>query len=338
MNAFSKMLATAAFAVSFTVPALAQESAPEEINFGIISTESQQNLRPKWEPFLEDMEEQTGLKINPFFASDYAGVIEGMRFGKVQVAWFGNKSAMEAVDRAGGEIFAQTVDVTGNPGYWSLILAPADSDLTSVDDLLKCDGSLNFGLGDPNSTSGYLVPMTFVFAQNGVDPKECFKTVRNANHETNAMAVANGQVDAATNNTESLGLIEQNNPDAFEKIKVIWKSPLIPSDPLVIKSDLSEETKQKIADFVLSYGTPDSQGDATVEKEVLAGLEWAPFRKSSNDQLLPIRVMEISKTMAQLDADDSMSADEKAAKMEELEAQKAEYQKKIDENAAASGA
>ena len=55
-----------------------------------------------------------------FIAPDYAGVIEAMRFNKVHIAWFGNKSAIEAVNRAGGEVFVQTVDVTGNPGYWSL--------------------------------------------------------------------------------------------------------------------------------------------------------------------------------------------------------------------------
>src|SRR5690606_39187169 len=127
------------------------------------STESQQALKPKWEPLLADMAKATGLDIKPFFASDYAGVIEGMRFGKVQMAWYGNKSAMEAVDRAEGEVFVQTVSATGDPGYWSLILVPKDSPLNSVEDLLKCDKSLNFGLGDVNSTSGYLVPMTFVF-------------------------------------------------------------------------------------------------------------------------------------------------------------------------------
>ncbi|MEN3794081.1 phosphonate ABC transporter substrate-binding protein [Fulvimarina sp. MAC3] len=337
MNAFLKTLAAGAVATTLAGPAFAQDSQPTEINFGIISTESQQQLRPKWEPFLEDMEEQTGLTVNPFFASDYAGVIEGMRFGKVDVAWFGNKSAMEAVDRAGGEIFAQTVDVSGNPGYWGLVLAPADSDLNSLEDLLKCDQSLDFGIGDPNSTSGYLVPMTFVFAKNGVDPKSCFKTVRNANHETNAMAVANGQVDAAANNTESLALIEENNPEAFKKIKVIWKSPLIPSDPLVIKGDLPTETKNKIEDFILSYGKPETSGDAASEKDVLAGLEWAPFRKSTNDQLLPIRVMEISKNIALVEGDSTMGEDEKSAKIAELEKQKAEYQAKIDANSQNSG-
>ncbi|MAP18979.1 MAG: phosphonate ABC transporter substrate-binding protein [Aurantimonas sp.] len=325
MNMVLRTLAAATMVAGISTTALAQD----ELAFGIISTESQQNLRPKWEPFLADMEEKTGLAVKPFFASDYAGVIEGMRFDKVQLAWYGNKSAMEAVDRANGEIFAQTVDISGNPGYWSLVLAPKDSPLEKIEDLLKCDQSLNFGLGDPNSTSGYLVPMTFVFAANGVDPKECFKNVTNANHETNAMAVANGQVDAAANNTESLALIEKNNPDAFAKIKVIWKSPLIPADPIVWNTNLPQESKDKIREFFVTYGTDQSTGDVAHEKEVLAGLEWAPFVASTNDQLLPIRVMELSKTIAQIEADESRSAEEKTAEIEKLEAEKAGYEKKI---------
>ncbi len=160
--------------------------------------------------------------------------------------------------------------------------------LNSVDDLLKCDKSLTFGLGDPNSTSGYLVPMTFVFGAKGIDPKTCFKTVTNANHETNAMGVANGQLDASANNTENMALIEKNQPAAFAKIKVIWKSPLIPSDPLVWSKDLSAETKEKLRSFVLDYGTDRSKGDKAEELKTLAGLQWSPFRASTDDQLLPI--------------------------------------------------
>ncbi len=106
---------------------------------------------------------------------------------------------------------------------------------------------MNFGLGDPNSTSGYLVPMTFVFGARNIDPKSCFKTVTNANHETNAMGVANGQLDAATNNTENLALIEKNQPAAFQKVKIIWKSPLISSDPIVWSKDLSPRPRKSCA-------------------------------------------------------------------------------------------
>ena len=315
-------------AAAMTVAALMSSAAhaADVINFGIISTESQQNLRTSWEPFLEDLAEQTGLEVKPFFASDYAGIIEGMRFGKVQMAWYGNKSAMEAVDRADGEVFVQSVAVTGEPGYWSLILVPADSPIQSIDDLLKCDRSLNFGLGDPNSTSGFLVPMTFVFGAKGIDPKTCFKNVTNANHETNAMAVANKQVDAAANNTESLALIEENQPAAFAKVREIWRSPLIPADPIVWRKDLDEATKEKIRNFFLTYGTDQSTGNVQEEKEILAGLKWAPFRASSNDQLLPIRVMEVSKAIAAVQADASLDAAAKEAKLKELEAEKAKYE------------
>ncbi len=324
MNGFIKGAAVAAFSVLLSGAAYA-----EEINFGIISTESQQQLKPKWEPLLADMEKATGLTINPFFASDYSGVIEGMRFGKVQMAWYGNKSAMEAVDRAEGEVFAQQTNANGEPGYYSLIIAPADSKLTSVEDLLKCDGTLNFGLGDPNSTSGFLVPSTFVFAANNIDPKTCFKNVTNANHEANSMAVANGQVDAAANNTENLTLVEQNNPEAFKKIKVIWKSPLIASDPIVWRKDLSEETKAKIKDFMFSYGSGKATGDAAKEKEILAGLKWAGFKPSDNNQLLPIRVMELTKAIAKVQADASLSDADKQAQIEKLEAQKASFEEQI---------
>ncbi|HEY4193170.1 MAG TPA: phosphonate ABC transporter substrate-binding protein [Mesorhizobium sp.] len=327
MNAFLKGVAAAAFAMTLSGTALA-----EEINFGIISTESQQALKPKWEPLLAELSKQTGLDIKPFFASDYAGVIEGMRFGKVQLAWYGNKAAMEAVDRADGEIFVQSVSSTGDPGYWSLILVPKDSKLTSLDDLLTCDKTLNFGLGDPNSTSGYLVPMTFIFGARHIDPKNCFKNLTNANHETNAMAVANGQVDAAANNTENLALIEKNQPEAFKNIKVLWKSPLIPSDPLVWRKDLPDADKAKIKEFFLTYGTDKSKGDAAKEKAVLAGLAWAPFVASTNDQLLPVRVMELSKSISLLESDASLSDADKKAQIEKLEAEKAGYEQKLKAN------
>ncbi len=190
---FRKMLAAAALtATTLVAPATAQE-----LNFGIIATESTANLKQTWEPFIAAMSKGTGMTVKAFYASDYAGVIEAMRFNKVQVAWYGNKSAMEAVDRAGGEVFVQSVDKDGNPGYWSHMIVHTDSPFKTLDDVLKCDKSLDFGIGDPNSTSGFLVPTTFIFSAKNIDPKNCFKTVRAASHEANALAVANKLVNAA---------------------------------------------------------------------------------------------------------------------------------------------
>lgn len=184
----------------------------KELNFGIISTESSQNLKSDWQPILDNMAKKTGLKVNAFFASDYAGIIEGMRFGKVHVAWFGNKSALEAVDRAGGEVFAQMVNADGTQGYYSHLIVHKDSPIRSLDDVIKNSKNLSFGNGDPNSTSGYLVPDYYVFALNKMDAKTAFKLTRSANHESNALAVANKQIDVATNNSEKLEKIKGRLP------------------------------------------------------------------------------------------------------------------------------
>ena len=154
--------AIAAVVAFAALPAAAQnwkplDGDPKVLNFGIISTESTQNLKSQWVPLIDAMKAQTGMEVKPFFAPDYAGVIEGMRFGKVQVAWHGNKSAIEAVDRAGGEVFAQFIDLEGRPGYYSYVIAHRDSPLKSIDEMIANGKNLSFGMGDPQSTSGTLV-------------------------------------------------------------------------------------------------------------------------------------------------------------------------------------
>ncbi|MCV4372918.1 phosphonate ABC transporter substrate-binding protein [Pseudomonas aeruginosa] len=295
------------------------------INFGIISTESSQNLKSIWEPFLKDMSQQTGYQVKAFFAPDYAGIIQGMRFDKVDIAWYGNKAAMEAVDRAHGEIFAQTVAASGAPGYWSLLIANKDSKIDSLEDMLANAKSLTFGNGDPNSTSGYLVSGYYVFAKNNVDPVKAFKRTLNSSHEVNALAVANKQVDVATFNTEGMERLELTQPEKARQLKVIWKSPLIPGDPLVWRNNLSDEQKNKLRDFFFKYGANAEQ------KKVLADLQWSKFQPSDDDQLLPIRQLELFKQRTDVANNANLGAEEKAAKLKALDEELAKLEKRMAE-------
>jgi phosphonate transport system substrate-binding protein len=292
----------------------------QEINFGIISTEATQNLKQDWEPLIQDMEKQTGMKVKAFFAPDYAGIIEGMRFNKVQVAWLGNKSAMEAVDRASGEVFAQMVNADGTQGYYSHLIVHKDSPYNTMEEVLKNGKSLSFGNGDPNSTSGFLVPGFYVFAKNSIDAKTHFRVTRSANHETNALAVANKQVDVATNNSENLEKIHLRYPEKFNNIKIVWTSPLIALDPLVIRKDMSEASKAKIKLFFYSYGKTDAR-----EKEVLMKLsKLSGFKESSNRQLLPIRQLSLFSQRVKLESDSVISEASKKEKIAVIDKQLAE--------------
>ncbi|HEP9905927.1 TPA: phosphonate ABC transporter substrate-binding protein [Pseudomonas aeruginosa] len=323
LKRFSRVLAASAL-LAGSLAGMAHADQPV-INFGIISTESSQNLKSIWEPFLKDMSQQTGYQVKAFFAPDYAGIIQGMRFDKVDIAWYGNKAAMEAVDRAHGEIFAQTVAASGAPGYWSLLIANKDSKIDSLEDMLANAKSLTFGNGDPNSTSGYLVPGYYVFAKNNVDPVKAFKRTLNSSHEVNALAVANKQVDVATFNTEGMERLELTQPEKARQLKVIWKSQLIPGDPLVWRNNLSDEQKNKLRDFFFKYGANAEQ------KKVLADLQWSKFQPSDDDQLLPIRQLELFKQRTDVANNANLGAEEKAAKLKALDEELAKLEKRMAE-------
>ncbi len=309
-------ICTLGLASILITPAVHADEALKTLNFGIISTESSQNLRQDWQPVIDDMSNKLGIKVTAFFAPDYAGVIEAMRFNKVQFGLFGNKSATEALDRASGEVFAQVINADGSTGYYSYISVHKDSPYNTLDDVLKNAKSINFGIGDPNSTSGFLIPSYYVFAQNNVNPKTAFKTIRSANHETNILAVANKQLDAAVHSSDTLDRVKARQPEVGNQLRQIWKSPLIAADPLVWRKDLPPDLKKKLQAFFAGYGK--SGADASREKSNLAKLTLSGFQESSNAQLKPVRQLELFKEKTRLEADTGMQADEKKAKLDDV--------------------
>ena len=200
-----------------------------------------------------------------------------------------------------------------------------DSPFQKLDDVLKCDKSLDFGIGDPNSTSGFLVPTTFVFSAKNIDPKVCFKTVRAANHEANALAVANKLVHAATNNSENLERLEKTAPAAHANIRIIWTSPLI----AVRSAGLAQGPGCRPQEEDLRLAVRLRHRPRTQKRRSCWSCGWAPFKKSDNNQLLPIRQMEVNREIMKLKADEKVAAAEKAPKLAELEKQFAELDKQI---------
>ena len=295
----------------------AQAQKIKVLNFGIISTESQANQKPIWEPFIAAMTREIGIPVKAFYATQYAGVIEAMRFGQVQLAWYGGKSYIEAAKRSQAEVFAQTVADDGSKGYYShLIMNKDHPDLAKAKEMggdkyvLENASKLQFAFNDPNSTSGFLVPSYYVFAQNGVNPKKAFKRLIFAgNHEATALAIANNQVDVATNNNESLSRLEKTNPKARQNIETIWTSTLIPSDPIAWRKDLPEDIKSKLKNFFYGYK----------DQTVLAPLEWSGFDPATDNMWNPIRELNIGKQILEIQSNDDLSQREKDRQIAELE-------------------
>lgn len=269
-------------------------TAPTVVNFSIMSTEGRQTMMEDWGPFLADMEKALGMPVKPFFGTNYTSLIEAMRFKQTDVGWFTNHSGLEAVRRADGEVFGRTVKPNGPDGYQAVIIVRKGSGVT-LERLLKCDRTLNFGLGDAKSTSGTLAPMTYLFAPRGIDPNACFKTVRSANHEANLFSVGEGLLDAATNNTASMdrmGMIDTGMArKTIDNVEVIWTSPTIPEDPMIRRKDLDPALKAKIDAFMFSYGTGEGP-EAERQRKVLERIQTRPFKRADDSHLLPVREME----------------------------------------------
>ena len=285
----------------FTILALAAliagcgKSAPQgsatEVRFSVLSVESGQNVKAYWQPILADMARQTGLKVTPYFSSNYTLLIEALRFKKSDAGWFSNLSGLEAVRHGDGEVFARTFDPSGVDGYRSVLIVPAKSK-TTLEKVLKCDRTLTLGMGDVLSTSGTLAPLTYLFGPRGIDPAKCFRQVRSgSNHQTNLFAVANGQLDVATNNSTSMLLNREKGRHESDQVRVIWTSPPLPEDPIVWRKDLDPAVKEKLRQFFLTYAQGDTP-QALRERGYLAKVNIGGFKPADDNHLLPVREME----------------------------------------------
>ncbi|MDP1630775.1 MAG: phosphate/phosphite/phosphonate ABC transporter substrate-binding protein [Caulobacter sp.] len=293
--------AAAALLLSGCGEKAATGAAKDTINFSILSTESAQNMESYWNPVLADMERETGLKVKPFFSSNYSALIEAMRFKQTDLGWFSNQSGLEAVRRSNGEVFARTFDPSGTDGYKSVIIVPIDSKIRTLDDLFKCDRTLNFGMGDKKSTSGTLVPMVEVFLPRGVKPETCFKTVLSANHQANLFAVANRRLDASTNNSTALALNRARQEGQAERVRVIWESPTLPEDPVVWRKDLDPAVKEKLRQFFLTYGQGTGP-EAARQRANLAKISIGGFKPADDSHLMPVREWEAAENLGLAEA------------------------------------
>jgi phosphonate transport system substrate-binding protein len=223
----------------------ADPSWPKEITFAVLSTESAPEITRRWIPILAQLEKDLGIKVKHVTATDYRGTIEALKFKKAEVGWLGPKAYVEASNNnyANVEPIAQMRAQSGSLGYRSCLIAHSDSDIFSPEDI----GGKTFAFNDPNSTSGYLLPMTFFLTEMSVDPKRHFSKVTfSGSHEASVLAVANKKVEVASTNLPDMQQLTREGKVARGALRVIWVSKLIPNDPVVVRKDLPASLRSAI--------------------------------------------------------------------------------------------
>ena len=217
-------------------------------------------------------EELLGVPVKLFTPADYDGVIQGLLGGTIDMAWLGASAYAKTylTDPDAVEPVMVKTNTDGSYGYYSVGFARKDSGITSLDDL---QGKV-FAFGDPNSTSGYLIPSIEIPQTTGasMESGDYFGEVKFVGgHEQTIVAVANGDVDAGVTWADGMGAWEDGyNSGALRKasdaglvdmnqIVEIWKSKPIPEGPVVLRKALPERVKIDITTLTASlpYMDPD---------------------------------------------------------------------------------
>ena len=231
--ALSIMLsATALFAQTLKVSAIPDE-APTE-------------LARKFKPLGDYLEKETGLKVEWTPVTDYAAVVEGMATNKIDLAWLGGFTFIQAKLRTNGGAtpIAQRAE---DEVFTSKFIVPADSTAKTLADLK----GKTFAFGSPSSTSGSLMPRFFLL-KAGINPETDFKNVAfSGAHDATVAFVAGGKAEAgALNSSVWDKLVETKNPNAA-KVKVLATTPTYYDYNWTVRPGLDAAITKKLTDAFL---------------------------------------------------------------------------------------
>lgn len=209
----------------------------------------------------KDLSAAIGMEVVELQASDYNAVIEAMRTGKVEMAFFGPLSFSLANERAKAEpIGMKAKDGDKSKAtYKAVLIARSDSNLNSISDIK----GKTMAFVDPNSTSGNIIPSASImkeFASEKLTMDDLhtngkfFSSVMfSGKHQAGLQAVIKGDVDVAPISDEILKAEIANGNAKEGAVKIIYSSDPIPAEPMAIRGDLPVELKDKVKKFILSY-------------------------------------------------------------------------------------
>ncbi|NIM95698.1 MAG: phosphate/phosphite/phosphonate ABC transporter substrate-binding protein [Anaerolineales bacterium] len=242
------LLIIAAFAMAACGP---EEVGTEEnpIVWGVVPSGETDRVITGFEGVADLIFEETGLVIEPFVATEYAGVIEAMCSDppKAHMAALATFSYILASEKGCADVALVSVRF-GSPVYNGQIFVRTDSGINSIAEL---EGK-TFCRPDPLSTSGWIIP-SIVLGANGVDPDTGLAQVVDAgSHDAAVAGVYNGDCDAGASYVDARGTIEEDYPDVMDVIKVIEISPDIPNDGVQFMPDFDSEMRDQIVAALLA--------------------------------------------------------------------------------------
>ena len=239
-----------------------------ELVFAVVPAENASGVADRYAPFVEYLSKEIGTKVTLRVASDYAAVIEGQRSGNVHIGYYGPASFARArLIGVKTDAFVIDVNSDGSKGYYSVFYVLASSPYKNLADLK----GKNLGLVDPNSTSGYNMPL-YTLDKHGIPAADKYfsKVVITGSHENAVLALAQGTVEVCANwwnaaddsnltRMINKGMVKGADGKALtlDDFRIVLKSDLIINSPTACLESLPADLRAKIREAFLDAATKD---------------------------------------------------------------------------------
>lgn len=258
------------------------EATTESIRIMVIPTQAGDAFEKAMEQLEAALSQKSGLKVEVTIGTDYAAVVEALRFKRIEAAYFGPFTYVVANVQSGAKAFA-TMQIKGKPYYHSYMIVPKDSPITELkgaEDFVQQVKGKRFAFADAGSTSGSLIPR-LALKRAGLDWEKEVQGTFTGHHDAVLAAVAGGKADiGAIDSAIFEGQLQSKMPAEFEKVRVVWKSEELYQYPWAARGGLDAGTVAKLQKAFLEI----------TDKEILDALGGADKIVPAEDRLYdPIR-------------------------------------------------
>ncbi|WP_417283642.1 putative selenate ABC transporter substrate-binding protein [Comamonas sp.] len=239
-------LAVAAFAASSLVTISAHADTPAVLRVSAIPDEAPTELQRKFKPLGEYLSQATGMKVVFTPVSDYAAVVESLATKKLDMAWLGGFTFVQAKIRTNGT--AIPIVQRAEDAVFTSKFVTADPNIKTLADLK----GKTFAFGAPSSTSGSLMPRFFL-QQASLNPEKDFKTVAYSGaHDATVAFVAAGKADAGVLNTSVWDKLVESKKVDTSKVRVFATTPTYFDYNWTVRGDLDPAIIKKLTDAFLT--------------------------------------------------------------------------------------
>ncbi len=248
MNRRSLLAAPLLLPALAATQAHAQAQNPTRLRMALLPDENASTIIQNAQPLRTHLMQALGRDVQVVVTTDYSSMIEAMRFGRIEIAYFGPFSYVLAKSRTEGiEPFAVGVE-RGSPTYRSIIIATADGPVKKLEDVRGHP----MAFGDQASTSSHLVPRATILRRTGLVGERDFRVVHVGTHDAVARTVQSGRAPVgALSELIFHSLLARNVIQRERLVDVAFSDP-IPNYPMVMQGNLAPELKQAIRNAFLN--------------------------------------------------------------------------------------